>query len=146
MGEPRVSVVLTTYNRARVLGETVTAILNQTYSNFELIICDDHSTDSTVEVIRGFAASDARIRYLNAEHNVGMPANLNRGIKVARGEFVANLHDGDIYDPRLLELWVAALDGCTQAGFVFNSYRDLGEWWEAGTVLSVGLRPCSAGA
>ncbi len=143
---PRVSVILTTYNRARVLADTIGSILTQSYTDFELIICDDHSTDGTSEIVQHFSSADARIRYLPTDRNLGMPRNLNRGILEARGEYVANLHDGDVYDQLLLEKWVDALDGCPQAGFVFNAYRDLGEWSTPGTVMSLPLRACFDGS
>jgi glycosyltransferase involved in cell wall biosynthesis len=123
---PSVSVVLVTYNRADVLGDTLTALLRQTLSDFELLVCDDASTDSTERVVRAYASMDSRIRYLKTPVNLGMPANLNRGISAARGEYIANLHDGDLYSPVLLEKWKGVLDQHPTAGFVFNSYEHIG--------------------
>jgi glycosyltransferase involved in cell wall biosynthesis len=143
---PRVSVVLTTYNRAQVLADTIHSILIQSFTDFELIVCDDHSTDETAATVQRFARVDTRVRYLPADQNLGMPRNLNRGIVAARGELVANLHDGDIYDPRLLEKWVGGLDRCPDAAFVFNAYRDLGQWSTPGTVMSLPLPSCFDGS
>jgi hypothetical protein len=75
-----------------------------------------------------------------------MPRNLNRGILESRGEFVANLHDGDIYDEHLLAKWVGALDHCPKAAFVFNALRDLGEWSTPGSVMSLRLQSCFDGS
>jgi len=90
-----VSVCLVTYNRAGVLAETIESILNQTFSDFELIISDDCSTDNTETVCRKYAEKDGRIKYFRNEKNLSMPANLNLAISRARGQYIANLHDGE---------------------------------------------------
>lgn len=143
---PRVSVVLTTYNRSEVLAETIDLILAQTFEDFELIICDDASADSTPEICREYVARDSRVRYLRHDANLGMPGNLNSGVKVARGELVANLHDGDVFDSHLLEEWVRALDACPDAAFVFNSYGVFGPDRELRRVFSEQLEPCNRGS
>jgi len=125
MARPTVSVVLTTYNRAQVLGETLRGLLGQTFRDFELLVCDDASEDGTGEVVREFARCDPRVSYLGTGSHLGMPGNLNRGIRAAVGEYIANLHDGDIYAPTLLESWKAILDRYPSAGFVFNAYAHL---------------------
>ena len=124
---PEVSVVLTTYNRAKALRETLDTLLVQTFRDFELIICDDASPDQTREVAMEYVAQDRRLKYHRNEPNLGMPGNLNSGIRMARGEFVANVHDGDIYDPTLLEKWTAAMRQSPNVAFVFNPYRHLDE-------------------
>lgn len=122
---PRISVVLTTYNRADVLFNTIEDILAQTEKNFELIVCDDHSPDGTESVVRDFMARDARIRYHRGVKNVGMPGNLNAGLLLARGDYIANIHDGDRYAPDLLAEWSQCLDRHPRMGFVFNQYQTL---------------------
>jgi glycosyltransferase involved in cell wall biosynthesis/SAM-dependent methyltransferase len=118
-----VSVVLTTYNRASLVGKTIESILNQTFRDFELIVCDDCSSDSTEQVCAEYARRDPRVRYIRNNKNVGMPENLNTGIRAARGVYIANIHDGDTYRPALLERWKCALDEAPKAAFVFNQYR-----------------------
>jgi glycosyltransferase involved in cell wall biosynthesis len=122
---PAVSVVLTTYNREETLPATLDSILCQTFRDFELIICDDASPDGTPSVAREYVERDQRVRYHRNEPNVGMPANLNTGIRLARAQFIANLHDGDLYDPTLLEKWTAALRQSPNVAFVFNQYLHL---------------------
>lgn len=143
---PEVSVVLVTYNRAAVLERTLQSILDQTFQDFELIICDDSSSDGTAALAADIVKCRPRSTVLAAEENMGMPANLNRGIRKARGHFIANLHDGDIYDVALLERWREALLACPRAGFVFNAYRMLRA---DGTTREIelvdGLAPCAAG-
>jgi glycosyltransferase involved in cell wall biosynthesis len=119
---PSVSVVLVTYNRGRLLARTLDTILAQTFRDFELIVCDDCSPDDTPEVVRRYQRLDSRIVYRRNERNLRMPENMNQGIRQARGEYIANLHDGDLYDPELLEKWKGALDGNPEAAFVFNQY------------------------
>jgi glycosyltransferase involved in cell wall biosynthesis len=122
---PRVSIVLTTYNRAEALKQTLDTLVTQTLRDFELIICDDASTDNTEDVARRYTAGDRRIVYRRNTRNLRMPGNLNEGIRNAQGTYIANLHDGDIYAPRLLEKWAEALDRFPTAAFVFNQYRAL---------------------
>ncbi len=123
--DPDVSIVLVTYNRAKFLPRTLDCVLGQTYANFELLICDDCSTDETETICHDYASRDNRIEYIRNPVNLGMPGNLNSGIARTSGEFIANLHDGDIYRPTLIEKWRAALTRHPTAGFVFNMYRHL---------------------
>lgn len=122
---PLVSVVLTTFNRAYILEDTLRMVLGQTLDDFELIVCDDASTDGTPVVMTEWAARDPRIVYVRQPRNLGLAANVRHGISLARAEFLAVLYDGDVYDPRLLERWVAALHACPEAAFVFNAYNRL---------------------
>jgi len=120
-----VSIVLVTYNRASFLRKTLDSLMVQTYPHFELLICDDSSTDETERVCREYAEKDRRIIYVKNPGNLGMPGNLNSGLQKCKCEFVADLHDGDIYAPTLIEKWRDALIKHPQAGFVFNRYRHL---------------------
>jgi glycosyltransferase involved in cell wall biosynthesis len=121
--KPSVSVVLTAYNRGRAMPRTLDSILNQTYTDFELIITDDCSTDDTPQICREYVRLDSRVRYYRNETNLGMPGNLNAGIRRARGDYVANLHDGDVFRWDLLEKWRSALDRIPSAGLAF-CYRE----------------------
>jgi glycosyltransferase involved in cell wall biosynthesis len=125
-GSPLVSVVLATYNRANVLEDTLRMVFAQTLDDFELIVCDDCSTDGTPVVMAEWAKRDPRILYVRQPRNLGLAGNVRRGIDLARAEFVAVLYDGDVYDACLLERWVAALRACPDAAFVFNAYNRLG--------------------
>ena len=96
-----VSIVLVTYNRAARLRLSIQDILDQTFKDFELIICDDCSTDSTESVCRQFEQRDPRIRYFRHPQNMKMPGNCNFGIEQAKFDYVAILHDGDRFKPEL---------------------------------------------
>jgi len=119
-----VSIILVTYNRAARLKLSIEDILNQTFRDFELIICDDCSTDSTEAVCREFQKRDPRIRYFRHKQNIKMPANCNFGIEKAKFEYVAILHDGDRFKPDLIEQWHRAISTNENVGFVFNSIAE----------------------
>src|SRR5258708_19135561 len=109
----------------RRIPATLDSILAQTFSDFELIISDDASPDDTEEVCRDYAKCDSRIRYYRNSQNLGMPGNLNAAIRHARGTYIANLHDGDLFRSDLIEKWKNALDETPQAEFVFNAYESV---------------------
>jgi glycosyltransferase involved in cell wall biosynthesis len=125
IAQPSVSVVLVTYNRARLLDATIGSIVDQTLTDFELIIADDASPDNTEEVCRRWVLRDGRIRYHRRSRNVGMPQNLNLGILDAVTNYVAILHDDDMYHRALLAEWKTCLDENPRAAFVFNAYDAL---------------------
>ena len=120
-----ISVILVTYGRDRFLSSTIESILSQTLTDFELLISDDCSPDGTEAVCRTFVSRDERVRYRRNDTRLGMPGNLNAAVREARGDLIANLDDGDLYDRRLLERWHDALVECPNAAFVFNAYRHL---------------------
>ncbi|MCC8358522.1 glycosyltransferase family 2 protein [Salinimicrobium sediminilitoris] len=95
-----ISVILPVYNREAFVGDAIQSILNQTYQNFELIVIDDGSTDSTLEVVKSF--NDHRIKILRNKSNTGVSASRNSGIKEAKGEFVAFMDSDDISAPERL--------------------------------------------
>lgn len=113
---PKVSICVPTYNRAHTLRTTLEAILRQTYADWELIVCDDASTDDTESVVNEY--QDGRIRYYRNQANKGLYANFNYGISLARGEYVAIYHDHDIYLPNIIERSVELLERYPSASFV----------------------------
>lgn len=142
---PLISVVLATYNRVHVLADTLRMVLAQTLDDFELIVCDDASTDGTPAVIAEWAARDPRIRHVRQPRNLGLAGNVSRGIAMAEAELVAVLYDGDVYDSRLLERWAAALRACPEAAFVFNAYNRLGPDGRIDKTYGVRLDSCVPG-
>lgn len=76
------------------LREAIDSILNQTFSDFEFLIIDDGSTDSSVDIICSYA--DSRIRLVRNGKNIGLTCSLNKGVKLARGEYIARMDDDDI--------------------------------------------------
>jgi glycosyltransferase involved in cell wall biosynthesis len=98
---PAVTVVITTFNRATIVGRAIRSVLAQTFQDWELIVVDDCSTDETEQAVRSF--SDGRITYLRHDRNRRQAAARNTGIRRARGEFVAFLDDDDEWMPEKLQ-------------------------------------------
>lgn len=97
-----ISIAMTTYNGERYLQEQIDSILNQTYSNFELIICDDCSTDSTIEIISSY--NDSRIKLFVNDKNLGFKKNFEKAIKLCTGEYIALSDQDDIWKSNHLEV------------------------------------------
>lgn len=117
MANPRVSVVMPTYNYGRFIGEAIDGFLNQTFSDFELIIVDDGSTDHTQEVIAAY--EDARIRLIVREENSGSAVwARNDGMAVARGDYIAVADADDVSVPKRLASQVRFLDRHDDVDFV----------------------------
>ena len=125
LDSPAVSVIIPTYNRSWGLKRAVVTVLAQTFSDFELVILDDASTDDTPDVIR--SVKDPRVRYFRQPHNVGISRNWGTGLEMARGEFVGLLMDDDRYEPDFLARRVAALREHTAAVLAFSGYRIVSE-------------------
>ena len=106
MPDPKVSVVIPSYNSAHCVDEAIQSVIDQTYSNWEVVVVDDGSADDTEDVVRRFRA-DLRIRYVRQE-NRGLPGARNAGARVAQGEYLAFLDADDLLDTRALELMVGA--------------------------------------
>ena len=106
---PLVSVVMPSYNRANFVGNAIDSILNQTYNDFEFIIVDDGSTDSTSEVLQKYAAKDKRVVLLR-QNNQGAAAARNAGVDKAKGKYIAFMDDDDISLPNRLDKQVAFLE------------------------------------
>jgi glycosyltransferase involved in cell wall biosynthesis len=107
---PRVSIGIPVYNGEEFLGEALDALLNQSYTNFELIISDNASTDRTADICERYQKRDSRIRYVRQPRNIGMIANHNFLVGEARGEFFKWASHDDLYAPNYLECCVTALD------------------------------------
>jgi glycosyltransferase involved in cell wall biosynthesis len=129
-----VSVVVIFLDEAAFLEEAIASVLAQTYSNWELLLVDDGSTDGSNRIARRHAEADpARIRYLEhpGHENRGMSASRNLGIASARGEFVAFLDGDDVWLPRRLERSVALLREHPQAQMVYGATQHWHSWLDA---------------
>ena len=111
---PVVSVVMPIYNSAKFLALAIDSILAQSFPDFELLIIDDASTDNGADIINCY--QDLRIRYVKNEKNVGVAASRNCGIKLARGEFIAQMDQDDIARPNRLALQVSFLRANPEIG------------------------------
>ena len=107
---PKISVLMGIYNCADTLCQAVASIQNQTYTDWELILCDDGSTDKTYVVAAALAEQDNRIVLLRNEKNLGLNATLNRCLAVATGEYIARMDGDDDCIPERFEKQIALLE------------------------------------
>jgi glycosyltransferase involved in cell wall biosynthesis/GT2 family glycosyltransferase len=127
---PKVSIVLPTYNGAKYLRQSVDSCLNQTYKDFELIIVDDCSTDKTAAIMQTYA--DTRIRYIRNHVNQHLPRALNTGFALARGEYLTWTSDDNFYLPEAIEKMVNILEK-TDYEFVYTDiYIFKDDNWQKG--------------
>lgn len=113
--KPLISIVIPTYNRPNYLKKAIETVLDQTYSNFEILVVDDASTVDNLEIIQDF--DDDRINFFKNKRRSGAPYSRNVGIKNAKGEFVAFLDDDDEWASPKLEVQLKAFDD-TNIGLV----------------------------
>lgn len=107
---PTISVIMSCHNRADYISESIDSILNQTYKDFEFIILDNASTDGTSDIVRKYAENDNRIVYIRNEEDQGLINNLNTGLSMARGKYIARMDDDDISLPTRFEKQVEYMD------------------------------------
>ncbi len=109
---PKITVVMPVYNCAAYVAEAIDSILGQTYSDFEFIIIDDASTDTTLSIVKSF--NDSRIQIVEKPKNTGLTNSLNIGLSLAKGRFIARMDGDDISLPNRFELQVAFMEHHTQ--------------------------------
>lgn len=140
MSSPLISVVLTTYNRCHLLPRAIESVLNGTYDDFEVVVVDDASTDTTPEVVSRF--KDPRVRYLRLLQNGGVLRARNRGFDATRGDYVVILDDDDELLPDALGAVVEEFQRTKDAnvGVIWFDCRDA----ESGQTS--GIMPVPGGA
>lgn len=123
--ENMVSIIMPSYNTARFIKETVESVLAQTYTNWELIIVDDCSTDNTDDVIQGFLY-DKRIKYIKNEKNSGAAVSRNRALREAEGRWIAFLDSDDLWEADKLKKQVAFMED-NGYRFSYTNYVEIDE-------------------
>ncbi len=108
-----VSVIIPTYNRAHCIERALKSVQKQTFTDMEILVCDDASTDSTRDIVRAYQVNDSRIRLLCHSENQGAGAARNLGLEVARGEYIAFLDSDDEWLPEKLEKQVTLMESLT---------------------------------
>ncbi|MBC7887145.1 MAG: glycosyltransferase family 2 protein [Ferruginibacter sp.] len=112
---PLVSILMTAYNREQYIAEAIESVLASAYTNFELIIVDDASSDKTVAIAGNFAARDERIHLYVNEHNLGDYPNRNKAASYAKGEYLKYLDSDDKIYPYTLNIMVDAMENNPEA-------------------------------
>ena len=120
-----VSIITPSYQTASFIAETIESVLAQTYTNWEMIIVDDCSTDATDEVVAPYLG-DSRIRYLKNEKNSGAAVSRNRALREAKGRWIAFLDSDDLWSPKKLEKQIAFMEENHYA-FSYTKYEEIGE-------------------
>jgi glycosyltransferase involved in cell wall biosynthesis len=108
--KPNVSVAMPVYNSEKYLAESIEAHLNQTYSDFELILTDNASTDRSEEICRAYASRDSRVKYYRNTQNLGAAGNYRRGFELSVGHYFRWSPSDDLVSPNLLQSAVDVLD------------------------------------
>jgi len=122
MKRPIVSIIIPTFNRAGMIHRAIESIKLQTFNDWELIVVDDASTDSTEEIIQTYMRDDQRIRYIKHEKNQGGSAARNTGIKNSKGSYIALLDDDDRWYPEKLRLQYDYLQNYPETGLVYSGF------------------------
>lgn len=127
MNRPKVSIVICTYNQQSLISNTLDSVLAQTYPNLEIIVTDDGSTDDTPHILQRYAHQfPDKIKISLSAVNAGIPANINRGLKLRSGEYTAWLDGDDLMMPQKIEMQVSFLEshpeatGCYHDAEVFD--------------------------
>ena len=134
---PQVSVIMPVYNGERFLGDAIESVLSQTFSDFEFIIVDDCSRDSSAEIATAFAKDDSRVRFLPLKENVGAAQARNSGGALARGAYLAGMDADDISLPERLRLQVRCLRDNPEIGVVGVCAQEVDEALALGTLLTM---------
>jgi hypothetical protein len=125
---PAVSVLMTAYNRASFIAASIQSVLGQTFTDFELVIVDDQSTDGTLDIAREYERRDSRVRVVVNERNLGDYGNRNRAAELARGPFLKYHDSDDLMYPHCLAVMVSMLQSEPRAGFGLST----GHLWSGG--------------
>jgi len=125
--DPRVSIVMAVHDGAAHLRAAIESVLAQTMADFELIVIDDGSTDETPAIVHEYATRDRRIVAVRNAANIGLTKSLNRGLAMARGEFIARQDADDTSLPGRLAAQVAFLDAHPEVGLVGTAYHVIDE-------------------
>ena len=134
--KPMVSVITPAYNAARFIRETIKSVQAQTFTHWEMIVIDDCSTDNTKDVVEEQARNDPRIRLLGMDKNSGQALARNKGMRVARGKYIAFLDSDDLWLPEKLAMQTEFMEK-TGHVLTYSSYKKINE---KGEVISSPLK------
>ena len=115
-----VSIIMPAYNSEKFIRQAVDSILGQTFTNYELIVVEDCSTDKTLDILNEYSSENSRITLIRNEKNSGVSYSRNRAISIATGEYIAFLDSDDMWDNQKLEKQVNYVKSNPNADFVFT--------------------------
>lgn len=122
---PHISVTIPVFNRAHLVGRTIESILNQSFTDFDLLVVDDASEDNTVEVVNGFAQQDSRVKVVVNPQNLGLTRNWNKCLSLAKGPLVHIMQSDDLIDGDYFQLVSDVFDEYPNLGFVASTCRHI---------------------
>ena len=131
-----VSIIMPSYNTAKFIAESIDSVLAQTYTDWELLIVDDSSTDGTAAIAAEYVQKDSRIQYYKNPQNMRLPRTLNRGFSLAKGAYLTWTSDDNYYYPTALEKMYQALESQGEH-FAFASCDVINETGEIVEVIAV---------
>ncbi len=124
---PLITIVLPCYNGADFLASAIESCIAQTFKGWELIIVNDCSVDNSMEIAQCYAEKDSRIRVLNNEKNLKLPASLNKGFRSANGKYYTWTSHDNVMLPTMLDDFVTYLDANPNVGMVISDYQIIDE-------------------
>ena len=101
---PKVSVLMGVFNCSEFVAEAIESILSQTFSDFELIICDDGSSDDTAAIVKKYAETDKRIVFVQNDRNYGLAHTLNRCLSLSSGDYLIRMDGDDVSKPERFQV------------------------------------------
>jgi glycosyltransferase involved in cell wall biosynthesis len=119
---PKISIMMPVYNREHYLRAAIASVLQQTLPDFELLICDDGSTDDSLAIARHYAERDSRVQVFTSE-NRGPAQTLKAGFAKASGIYIGSVDSDDLLAPTALEETTTILDAYPEVGFVYTNYE-----------------------
>lgn len=123
---PVISVLMPAYNVEQFIGASIESILNQTFTDFEFIIINDGSKDSTAKIVEKYAKQDKRIRFINNKKNKGLIAVLNEGLNLARGKYIARMDSDDISYPERFAKQIKYMEKHPECGVLGTAAQNFG--------------------
>lgn len=127
MTNPTVSIIVPSRNKAKFISATLDSILGQSFGNFEALVVDNCSKDNSRDIIRSYSKKDKRIRLIENEQDGGIVYSLNKGLSLAKGDFICVLHCDDLWAANFLASSIALFEKNQSAGLCFCRYRNIDE-------------------
>lgn len=122
-----ISIIMPAYNAAETISESIDSVLQQSYSNWELLIINDCSSDNTVDIVKKYIKKDHRINLINKSKNEGVAFARNSGLDIAKGDYIAFLDSDDKWLPHKLEIQLDMINKY-KVDIVFGSYYRFNEF------------------